>query len=560
VATSNPDLPPEVGTPSLTFTKARRFRFLNRQGRRDSIRRSYRWLALVLEFGLISAAYGGAKETDSSAAGGIDPGATLTLGSVITLRIWNPHLAFAPGAAYELLTPVYDRLLLAEPDLSVGPMLAKSYELSADHRSMTLHLRNDVTFSDGTPFNADVVKANIDYTKVQKNSAAETAKIVKDVAILDPYTVRLDFNADGTNFPLILAYDFIIGAMVSPKALLDPKTLFTTPNGSGPYRLVQSTTAQVTYEKVPNYWDKMVSSHLPQRLVLVTIANDNARLAALRSGQIDGMAVAGPISEIKALTADGKIKLSTFSNTRILNVYVNFSNPMLAKPEVRRALSLAIDRNAIASQVELGTATAAVQPASKRDAVYNPGVQILYDPKKAQSLLAAAAGTSSLTLKMMVVAAEPYESIATVLQAQWAAIGVKVQITPVHSALAAIEWPKGRYDLWMGTAQGEPDEALMMAQAFTGSGRMPFGTDPELASMDNAASILPLRSPQREKAYQKINGYVAENPVIIIIATWPMQLLTTKCVVGVNNVSFTQLLTVWDTRPLSKLRNCGSSQ
>jgi ABC-type transport system substrate-binding protein len=527
-----------------------------------SKRRSYRWLALVLEFSLISLAYGGANETDSSAAGGIDPRATLTLGSVITLRIWNPHLAFAPGAAYELLAPVYDRLLLAEPDLSVGPMLAKSYELSADHRSMTLHLRNDVTFSDGTPFNAEAVKANIDYTKVQINSAAEIAKIVKNVAILDPYTVRLDFNADGTNFPLILAYDFTIGAMVSPKALLDPKTLYTTPNGSGAYKLVQSTTAQVVYEKVPNYWDKMVSSHLPQRLVLVTIANDNARLAALRSGQIDGMAVSGPIpiSEIKSLTADGKIKLSTFSNTRILNVYVNFSNPMLAKPEVRRALSLAIDRNAIASQIELGTAAAAVQPSSKGDAVYNPGVQILYDPKKAQSLLAAAAGTGSLTLKMMVVAAEPYESIATVLQAQWAAIGVKVQITPVHSALAATEWPKGRYDLWMGTAQGEPDEVLMMAQAFTGSGRMPFGTDPELVSMDNAASILPLGSPQRAMAYQKINGYVAENPVIIIIATWPMQLLTTKCVVGVNNVSYSRMLAIWDTRSLSKLRNCGPSQ
>ena len=523
------------------------------------MRRSYRWLSLVLDFGLIAAAYGGAKETDPSAAGGIDPGATLTLGSVITNRIWNPHLFPAPAAAYELLTPVYDRLLLAEPDLSVGPMLAKSYELSADHRSMTLHLRNDVTFSDGTPFNADVVKANIDYTKVQKNSAAETAKIVKDVAILDPYTVRLDFNADGTNFPLILAYDVTIGAVVSPKALLDPKTLYTTPNGSGPYKLVQSTTAQVVYEKVPNYWDKMVSAHLPQRLVLVTIANDNARLAALRSGQIDGMAVAGAISEIKALTADGKIKLSTFSSTRILNVFVNFSNPMLAKPGVRQALSLAIDRNAIASQVELGTATAAVQPASKGDTVYNPGVQILYDPKKAESLLAAA-GTSSLTLKLMVNAAEPYESIATALQAQWASTGVKVQITPVPNGQAPTEWPKGRYDLWMSTAQGEPDQALMMAYAFTGSGRMPFGTDPELVSMNNAASILPLGSPQRAMAYQKINGYVAENPVILIIATWPMQLLTTKCVVGVNNVSYTRLQTVWDTRPLSKLKNCGSSQ
>ena len=109
-------------------------------------------------------------------------------------------------------------------------------------------------------------------------------------------------------------------------------------------------------------------------------------------------------------------------------------------------------------------------------------------------------------------------------------------------------------------SQGEPDEAFMMAQAFTGSGRMPFGTDPELVSMNNAASILPLGSPQRAMAYQKINGYVAENPVTLIIATWPMQLLTTKCVVGVNNVSYSQLLAIWDTRSLSKLRNCGPSQ
>jgi hypothetical protein len=64
----------------------------------------------------------------------------------------------------------------------------------------------------------------------------------------------------------------------------------------------------------------------------------------------------------------------------------------------------------------------------------------------------------------------------------------------------------------------------------------------------------------RHRSGGEINGYVAENPVIIIIATWPMQLLTTKCVVGVNDVSYTRLQIVWDTRPLGKLKNCGSSQ
>ncbi len=148
----------------------------------------------------------GAASSVARAAQTPDPNATLRVSASITPSQWDPHSGSSDAVDYSFMGPVYDRLLELKGDLTFGPMLATSYKLSPDKLSLTLKLRTDVTFPDGTPFDAAAVVANINYAKGKNNSLiASSLATITNVIAVDPSTVRFDFSVDATNFPLLLA-------------------------------------------------------------------------------------------------------------------------------------------------------------------------------------------------------------------------------------------------------------------------------------------------------------------------------------------------------------------
>ena len=212
--------------------------------------------------------------------GQADASATLTLASSTLPTQWDPHAATSDAVGYQYLSPVYDQLLVFDNKLNIKPSLAESYTLSPDNKTLTLKLRKDVTFHDGSPFNAAAVVANFDYTKAKNN--ALTATLIAAASgwtATDASTVTVNFTTSGADWPLNLAFKIALGGMVSPAALANPATLATTPAGSGPYKLTAQAQDRATYEKVTNYWNKDALAKLPKTLIGVGIADEQRRVS-----------------------------------------------------------------------------------------------------------------------------------------------------------------------------------------------------------------------------------------------------------------------------------------
>src|SRR5699024_9574264 len=114
------------------------------------------------------------------------------------------------------------------------PMLATSWEFTDHGNTLRLHLHKDVTFSDGTPFDASAVKANIHRYKTTPNSK-DAASIVKSVEVISPHVVDLDLARPSRDILNALAQP-VVGIMVSPKALDNPD-LGTRPVGTGAWTI-----------------------------------------------------------------------------------------------------------------------------------------------------------------------------------------------------------------------------------------------------------------------------------------------------------------------------------
>ena len=137
-----------------------------------------RFLSLLLAVGLTAALTGGAA---ASAAAGkapkLDPNGTIRLTSTVTSLGWNPSTFVGTESTSVIqFSNVYDRLLQLSTNFTVAPMIAKSYNLSADHKTLTFDLRSDIKFWDGTPLNADAVVAN--YLDKQAKKAAVNAIVM----------------------------------------------------------------------------------------------------------------------------------------------------------------------------------------------------------------------------------------------------------------------------------------------------------------------------------------------------------------------------------------------
>jgi peptide/nickel transport system substrate-binding protein len=153
-------------------------------------------------------------------------------------------LGFDPLRSTTVLMPylgaIYDRLTQINDNLEVEPMLAESWEFSPRGDTLTFTLRDDATFTDGTPIDAAAVKANIDRARTAPFSAQATAlRSITDVEAVNPTTVRLTITpGQGAQFPSVFAG--AAGMIVNPKAIADPNADLTqgpgAGNESGPYR------------------------------------------------------------------------------------------------------------------------------------------------------------------------------------------------------------------------------------------------------------------------------------------------------------------------------------
>lgn len=414
-----------------------------------------------------------------------------------------------------MYAPVYDRLLFEDRDGKIRPMLAEKFTPSADNKTLTLKLRADLKFSDGTPFDAEAVKFNLDRNRAKESRISGEVQQIESVEVVDPSTVDLHLN--GGLGPIVVGLASRGGIMVSPAAA-QAGTLDAHPAGIGPYRAtnIQAGSA-VDYEKTPDYWDPDA-----QRVATMNyqyMPDDQTRLSALKSGTVDGAGVnAVELDNVAAAGLKPVVKPSPL----FIYFMVNTDKGPFADPNVRKALNMAIDRKSISQGLYDGYCTPQIQPFPKTGPGYSEkigdGHEIFpYDPKAAKKIMKDA-GVTKVDIATAAPTVTIYTKFAEVLQSQLAEIGIdmKIHSLPPNQQVQEFAIDKTTETFTsIYTGMNDPDTVMSRyldpAALFNPSGMV----YPELVKYgaEGAASLDPA---ERKPAYKKFMDAWVENPPHLI--------------------------------------------
>ena len=457
--------------------------------------------------------------------------------------------AFAQdGETFRVSRQIFEGLVGTEPGTAdPAPLLAESWDSAEDGMSHTFTLKEGVTFHDGTPFNAEAVCVNFDrwynwtglaaseafgyyYAKLFHGYASNAADAVyKSCSADDEFTATITLNKPFAGF--IPALSLPAFAMQSPTAMAEfgadevggtadapqmSEYAMGHPAGTGPFQFEEwAPGEQVTLTGYDDYWGDKGQI---EEIIFRTIDDPTARRQSLEAGDIDGYDLVGP-ADTAALDEDGFTMVSRPPFT-ILYLAFNQAIPELQDIKVRQALSHAIDKEALITQVLPEGTEKATQFMPDTVNGYNDDVTTYdYDPDMAKQLLEEAGYTEANPLKLTfnypVNVSRPYmpdpEQIFTVLSSQLAEVGVETE--PVSE-----EWVE-YLDRTTGTADhgihllgwtGDYNDTDNFVGVFFGAQSSEWGFDnPELfQKLTEARGISSLE--EQTPLYEEINEDVAQ--------------------------------------------------
>ncbi|SFS14890.1 peptide/nickel transport system substrate-binding protein [Microbacterium sp. cf046] len=395
-----------------------------------------------------------------STDGGGEGAGTLTLGAIGAPTTFDPA-----GSQWGNLSPfyqaVFDTLLLATPEGTIEPWLATEWSYNDDNTVLTLTLRDDVTFSDGSKLTADVVAKNLQRFKDGTSPDAGYFAGVASFEAPDDTTVVITLSAPD---PAMLNYLTRDPGLVGAEASLDSADAATNPVGSGPYILDTAATVTGTtysYTKNPDYWNPDVQYY--DNLVINVLSDPTAALNAIKAGEANGVKLANndALTEVEAAGWTVNANELDFQGLLLLD-RAGTMDPALADVKVRQAINYAFDRDGLltALQTDHGTVTTQVFPATS-DA-YDPELDSYYDydPEKAKELLAEAGYPDGLSISMPTVSVLSATTYTLVAQ-QLADVGITVEATdvPVGNFIADMLAPK--YPATFMALEQNPDWQLI---------------------------------------------------------------------------------------------------
>lgn len=314
--------------------------------------------------------------------------------------------------------PIFESLVLwdlSNPQQNAGvrPGLAERYEQDAnDPKIWRFHLRRNVTFHDGTPFNADAVIWNLDrfFRNDSPQFDATGGAIVRgrvpaleSYRKVDDFTVELTTNRPISYYPYLVTYILITSPQSFEAAGRDwGRVAALPPAGTGPFRLsrfVPRQSAELT--RNDGYWNAEGRARL-DRIVLLPMPEANTRLAALRSGQVDWIEVPPPDAIPSLRGAGFTISTGSYPHVWPWTFATGRADSPVADVRVRQALNYCIDRDGMV-QLLNGTAEPAVGFLKPNDPAFgSPQNRYRLDPARGRALLAEAGYNAQrpLTIKV----------------------------------------------------------------------------------------------------------------------------------------------------------------
>ena len=347
-------------------------------------------------------------------------------GNLRIIRMSGPGSPF--GVPWETLgmdaiaaTPALEKLMRGHRDGSFEPWLVTAYKLAPDLKSITLALRKDVKFHDGTPFNAEAVKFNLEAFKTAKKNGTQ---FWESIEALDDLTVRVNFvKYRNTMMDDLMSIPIVSSESIKAKGI---EWARWNPVGTGPFQFVSfDRDVNAKYKKFDAYWQK--GKPYLDTLEFLYVKDQMTQLAMMEAGEADLQSVV-----LGKVTADmQKMGFEIINNpTAAVSLIPDSMNPdsPLADKRVREAIACAVDREAYVKALGYGFLQPANQLPRKGDLAYVPDLNApRYDPQKAKRLLAEAGYPKGFKIKIVPLGGTEKDFLV-VLQGYLAKIGITADL------------------------------------------------------------------------------------------------------------------------------------
>lgn len=431
-------------------------------------------------------------------------------------------VGFDPGvvtafSSFDLINVVYERLVEFDEAGEPQPMLAESWE-NPDDLTYVFTLRQGVTFHNGKTLTAEDVKFTFDRIKDEATASPRVQQFasVDEIEATDDQTVTFRLNAPYGPFLATLASGF--SSILPNDEDIDFQTDMV---GTGPFMLESwDQDTETVLVAHGGYWtsgEPMVST-----VRYLILPEESARLAAIRTGEIHLTSITDPLTVESAAESEG-VQVIEQDTTNYYLLGFNCAEPPFDDPNVRQALALAIDRQAIVDAVFFGRGQVSGPIVPTMGDWAQPVEQLptyTVDREHAQTLLEEA-GASDLTFRILVGSLyQEFTNIALVIQDQLSEIGVTVELEEVEWGTFIDRWIARDFQSFVSSNSGGNDPDAGLYSAFiTDGGTNAFQFSDEEVDRLLESGRTTTDTEDRKSIYQNVEVALAEAAPVVFIST-----------------------------------------
>ncbi|MCS7464278.1 glutathione ABC transporter substrate-binding protein [Paenibacillus doosanensis] len=320
---------------------------------------------------------------------------------------------------------MYEGLMGFDENMNVVPVLADAYKISEDGLTYTFTLKPNIKFHDGTDFNAEAVKINLDRIRDEKNNLKlrKSFAKVKDVAAPDAKTVVITLSEPYNAFLNKMA----MALMVSPKALKEQgDSIGKSPVGTGPFKFKEWVQGdRLVVVKNPDYWQK----DLPKvdSVTFKPVPENGSRIAMLKTGEADFI-YPMPTEQVSEVQGQKDIVIDKIDSTIVRYVTLNTMKKPFDDVKVRQAINYAINKDAYIKVVKSGLGAKLDSSMSSKTQYYSKQTGYDYDVEKAKKLLAEAGYPDGFSAEIWGENDSETMKGMQFIQQQLALVGIKLEV------------------------------------------------------------------------------------------------------------------------------------
>ena len=478
---------------------------------------------------------GGSSGGTGGSASGPVHGGNLTFAAVQDAQSMNATTVFDNNSIW-IFEQIFQTLYtVTNNGKSVIPQLATSYKVSADKKTYTFTLRHGVKFSTGKPMTSADVKFSLDQNTKASQGWGFINTAIKSVSAPSPDTVAVHLKYPWA--PLLADLSIFANGIVPANYGGETEAQFYThPVGTGPFKWdYWHKGSALRLVRNPLYWEK--GKPYLNSITWTDVPNDNTRQLQLKGGQaqIDQFPAWSTVASLKA--AQG-VNMHLFNSTQTNYMAFNELRKPFQDVHVRRAISLAINRNALVKAVLFGNgkpANSLFPPQVPFYQAATPGLQ--YNLAAAKQEMAKSSVPHGFSTTIVIPAGNSdYLTISTIVQSELKPLGIKVKIQQLDPNTENTQTQSLKYDttltLWtMDIA--DPDELATFAVDPKSGAKSFFTTynNPQVVKQTHAAQRT-LSTAQRQQYYNFVQSQSAKDAFMAFLYYSPYPYATTSNVHG----------------------------